>query len=125
MIKTVFRVYEVTQTFTRNEVKRMLVKKHASEWGHILFNEVITKQGVISRATPIEQFEPAIASTHHDFEHAIALDKTDTGTVLVNITLRYIQTVEIATDKADWVAYRTVFFDAHLTEHEKDLLQNI
>lgn len=125
MIKTVFRVYEVTQTFTRNEVKRLIAKKHASEWGHILFDKVIMETGVIPRATCIKQFDEALASTNWDFNHSFSLDKTDTGTVLVNITLTYIQAVKIATDNADWVAFRNVFFDAHLTDAEKDLLQKI
>lgn len=123
MIKTVLRVYEVTQTFTRNEVKSMIAKKHALEWGHILFDEVVK----VRHDEPCKaQYElSADVPTHYDFNHAISLDKTPTGTVLVNITLTYIQAVEIATDKPDWVAYRNVMYDANLTDFEKDLLYKI
>ena len=124
MIKTVLRVYEVTQTFTRNEVKRMIAKKHANEWGHILFDEVVSQ---VRHDEPfrIQHELSADIFTHYDFNHAISVDKTLAGTVLVNITLTYIQAVEIATDKPDWVAYRNVMYDAHLTDFEKDLLDKI
>ena len=126
MIKTVLRVYEVTQTFTRNEVKSMIAKKHANEWGHILFDAVASLEKIWHDTPYTFQYElSADCPTHYPFNHSINLDKTTAGTVLINITLTYIQAVEIATDKPDWVAYRNVMYDAHLTDFEKDLLNKI
>lgn len=125
MIKTVFREYEVTQTFTRNEVKQLIAKKHPSEWGQILFNKIVSDEQVRHEAKHTFQYPMSMGVTHWGFKHSFSLDKTPTGTVLVNTTLTYIQAVEIATDKADWVAYRNVFFDANLKDFEKDLLQKI
>ena len=126
MIKTVLRVYEVTQTFTRNEVKKMIAKKHANEWGHILFDAVVSLEKIRHDTPHTFQYDLSVdCPTHHPFRHSISLDKTPTGTVLVNITLTYVQIVERATDKPDWIAYRNVMYDAHLTDFEKDLLDKI
>lgn len=126
MIKTVLNVYKITHEFTRNEVKRLIAKRHPFEWGDILFNEMISFERVRHETPCAHQFElSADCPTHNVFNHEFSLDKTPTGTVLVRVWLTYIQAVEIATDKPDWIAYRNVMYDAHLTDFEKDLLNKI
>lgn len=120
MIKTEYRVYNISHTFTRNELRQLIHKKQPIEWGYLIFQNIF-EQYTDPRKEQLfcyKKYPQGIGIVIGDLNHSMVWSTTTTGTQLLTFNLKFVQAVETATDKPDWEAYRNVFFESNLTVSE-------